>query len=76
MGLNLDELLSALWDKLGLCRVYTKKPGNKPDFDDPLILTSRRDGFTVTAACMQIHNTLVKQFRCAVVWGKSSKYHA
>lgn len=38
MHLNLDYLLEALWEALQLIRVYTKKPGAPPDFDDGLIL--------------------------------------
>lgn len=38
MHLNLDYLLEILWDYLQLIRVYTKKPGAPPDFDDGLIL--------------------------------------
>lgn len=38
MKLNLDFLLSSLWDHLNLIRVYTKKPGHPPDFDDAIIL--------------------------------------
>lgn len=38
MKLNLDYMLEALWEALQLIRVYTKKPGAPPDFDDGLIL--------------------------------------
>lgn len=38
MKLNLDFLLETLWEYLSLIRVYTKKPGQPPDFDDGLIL--------------------------------------
>lgn len=38
MKLNLDYLLWRLWEDLQLIRVYTKKPGAPPDFDDGLIL--------------------------------------
>lgn len=38
MMLNLDYLLDVLWEYLSLIRVYTKKPGETPDFDDGLIL--------------------------------------
>lgn len=38
MKLNLDFLLETLWEYLSLIRVYTKKPGQPPDFEDGLIL--------------------------------------
>ena len=37
--LNYPYLLEKIWEKLALVRVYTKKKGNMPDFDDPLVLT-------------------------------------
>lgn len=38
MKLNMDYLLECLWNALQLIRVYTKKPGAAPDFNDGLIL--------------------------------------
>lgn len=38
MRLNLDEFHEKMWEYLNLIRVYTKKPGNTPDFSDGLIL--------------------------------------
>mmetsp|Transcript_13461 Transcript_13461/g.19661 ORF Transcript_13461/g.19661 Transcript_13461/m.19661 type:complete len:370 (+) Transcript_13461:1159-2268(+) len=76
LKLNLDYLVERIWEKLKMVRVYTKKPGQKPDFADPLILTQRRDGYTIKGACAQIHNQLAKDFRTAFVWGKSTKYPA
>jgi len=74
MNLNMDFLLERIWEKLSLVRVYTKKRGAYPDFSDPLILTTERGGVTVQASCEQIHRDLVKDFKFAFVWGKSSKF--
>lgn len=71
MKLNLDYLLYTLWEYLALIRVYTKKPGQPPDFDDGLIL---RRGVTVEHVCHSIHRTLAAQFKYALVWGTSTKY--
>ncbi|KAL7730128.1 hypothetical protein ACLKA6_009401 [Drosophila palustris] len=71
MKLNLDYMLEALWESLQLIRVYTKKPGAPPDFDDGLIL---RKGVTVEHVCHAIHRTLAAQFKYALVWGTSTKY--
>lgn len=71
MQLNLDYLLESLWEELKLIRVYTKKPGQPPDFDDGLIL---RRGVTVEHVCHAIHRTLAPQFKYALVWGTSTKY--
>lgn len=71
MQLNLDYLLERLWEELNLIRVYTKKPGQPPDFSDAIIL---RSGVTVEHVCHAIHRTLAAQFKYALVWGKSTKY--
>jgi uncharacterized protein len=65
MKLNLDYLLDTLWDYLALIRVYTKKPGQSPEFDDGLIL---RRGVTVEHVCHGIHRTLAETFKYALVW--------
>ncbi|XP_073945601.1 developmentally-regulated GTP-binding protein 2-like [Choristoneura fumiferana] len=71
MKLNLDFLLETLWEYLALIRVYTKKPGQPPDFDDGLIL---RKGVTIEHVCHSIHRTLAAQLKYALVWGTSTKY--
>jgi small GTP-binding protein len=71
MRLNLDYLLESLWEHLALVRVYTKKRGERPDFDGGLIL---RRGCTVEHVCHVIHRTLTEQFKYALVWGTSVKY--
>ncbi len=38
MKLNLDYLLEDLWEHLNLIRIYTKKPGCPPDFDDVITI--------------------------------------
>lgn len=65
MKLNLDYLLEQMWEYLALIRVYTKKPGQPPDFDDGLIL---RKGVTVEHVCHAIHRTLAAAFKYALVW--------
>ncbi|KAL3876441.1 hypothetical protein ACJMK2_034286 [Sinanodonta woodiana] len=71
MKLNLDYLLDVMWDYLSLVRVYTKKRGERPDFEGGLIL---RKGCTVEHVCHVVHRTLVDNFKYALVWGRSVKY--
>jgi len=71
MKLNLDNLLSKLWEYLALVRVYTKKRGERPDFEGGLIL---RRGCTVEHVCHVVHRTLASFFKYALVWGSSVKY--
>lgn len=71
MNLNLDYLLARTWEDLALVRVYTKKRGERPDFDGGLIL---RKGCTLEHVCHKIHRTLTSQFKYGLVWGRSVKY--
>ena len=65
MKLNLDYLVDCLWAHLDLIRVFTKKPGNRPDFSDAIIL---RNGVTVKHVCHAIHRSLPEVFKYALVW--------
>lgn len=75
MKLNLDYLMLRSWEELALFRIYTKKRNSAPDFADPIILTAGRNGCTVRSCCQQIHKDLVKEFKYAVVWGRSCKFN-
>ncbi|RVE69270.1 hypothetical protein OJAV_G00076080 [Oryzias javanicus] len=71
MKLNLDYLLEMLWEYLALICIYTKKRGERPDFNDAIIM---RRGASVEHVCHRIHRTLASQFKYALVWGTSTKY--
>ncbi|KAA8584877.1 hypothetical protein FQN60_003571 [Etheostoma spectabile] len=71
MKLNLDYLLESLWEYLALICIYTKKRGERPDFNDAIIM---RRGASVEHVCHRIHRTLAGQFKYALVWGTSTKY--
>ena len=55
-------------------RIYTKKRGNPPDFEEPVVLSKWRHGITVEAFCDQVHRDLKKTFNFAQVWGTSAKH--
>jgi len=74
MGLGLDYLLEKIWEKLELVRVYTKRKGDHPDFDDPIILTKGRKGCDIKAICNTIHKDFINEFKYALVWGRSAKF--
>lgn len=74
LKLGFDYLLKCIWDRLGLIRIYTKKRGQEPNFGDPLILTKKRKGCTVEAVCGMVHREFMKEFKYALVWGKSAKF--
>lgn len=74
-NLGMDALLARMWDAMDLRRVYTKKVGAKPDFEDPVMLSAARGGATVEALCKQLHADLAKHLAYALVWGTSSKHY-
>ncbi|RYR04389.1 hypothetical protein Ahy_B06g084108 isoform C [Arachis hypogaea] len=66
---NLDGLLEKIWEYLNLTRIYTKPKGMNPDYEDPVILSSKRR--TVEDFCNRIHKDMLKH---ALVWGSSAKH--
>jgi len=60
----------AIFNVLGLIRVYTKQP-NGEVADRPLVL---RQGATVLDVARAVHSRLVRNFRFAKIWGPSAKY--
>eukprot|EP00124_Ichthyophonus_hoferi_P004768 Ihof_evm2s571 gene=Ihof_evmTU2s571 len=62
--LNLDRLIESIWNNLNMMRVYTKRRGQYPDFDEGMIM---RAGATVEHVCHAIHRTLVDDFKYALV---------
>lgn len=43
-----------------------------PDYSSPIVLAT--DKRSVEDFCMKIHKTLIKEFKNAIVWGKSVKH--
>ena len=70
-SLNLGYLVEKIWETLAMVRVYTKRRGEPPVFNEPLVL---REGATVEAACHCVHRSLVEHFNYALVWGSSAKH--
>eukprot|EP01117_Protostelium_nocturnum_P010298 TRINITY_DN3700_c0_g1_i6.p1 TRINITY_DN3700_c0_g1~~TRINITY_DN3700_c0_g1_i6.p1 ORF type:complete len:392 (-),score=108.15 TRINITY_DN3700_c0_g1_i6:90-1184(-) len=69
--LNLDMLLRMIWKYLALVRIYTKRRGIPPDFNDAIVL---RSGSSVSTVCKMIHKELINEFKSALVWGTSTKH--
>ncbi|KAJ0400230.1 hypothetical protein P43SY_006194 [Pythium insidiosum] len=73
--LNFDTLLAKMWDYMGLTRVYTKRRGEAPQFEEPVVLSSQRKGTTISSACISISKDMLDNFNYALVWGTSTKYN-
>ncbi len=69
-GIGLEELKRGIFEALDIMRVYTKPPGKKPDFSEPVIL---KKGSTVEDAGYSVHKDFVKNMKFARIWG-SEKY--
>ena len=66
-GTGVEELRRALFEVLGVIRVYSKPPGRKADTATPFIL---RRGATVLDAAEAIHRDFVARLKYARLWGQ------
>jgi len=64
---GLDELGKALFDSLGVIRIYTKEPGMKVHSDHPFAL---KRGVTINDLAKNIHKEFVLNFLFAMVWAE------
>ena len=60
-----------IYDELQFIRIYMRPKGDKTDYKEPLII---RNGNSVLDVCNKLHRKLRKDFRYALVWGKSVKF--
>ncbi|MFC1928150.1 GTPase [Chloroflexota bacterium] len=65
-GIGLEELRLKIYQMLDIIRVYTKTPGQKPDFSAPLILEW---GSTLEDAAAEVHKDFRARLKFARVWG-------
>jgi len=65
-GTGLVELRRKIYQMLDIIRVYTKTPGQKPDFNDPIILDR---GSTLEDAAATVHKDFVAKLKYARIWG-------
>ena len=65
-GRNLDAMQRAIFECLGIIRVYAKPPGREPDMSAPFVL---KRGSTVEDLAAKVHRDFVENLRSARVWG-------
>jgi len=65
-GTGLEELSRMLFKLLGIIRIYTKPPGEKPDLGEPFTLPT---GSTVMDLASTIHRELAEKLKFARIWG-------
>lgn len=66
VGTGLEALKRDIYQLLDIIRVYTKAPGQKPDYDDPIILSR---GSTLEDAAAGIRKDFRTRMKYARVWG-------
>ncbi|HXV38827.1 MAG TPA: GTP-binding protein [Nitrosopumilaceae archaeon] len=69
--ININALKDAIYEKLDFIRIYMRPKGGETDYAEPLIV---RDGSTILEICNKLHRDMKKDFRYALVWGKSVKF--
>ncbi len=65
-GTGLEELKLKLYQLLDVIRVYTKAPGKKPVFTDPVVLPR---GGTLEDAAAEVHKDFRERLKYARLWG-------
>ena len=68
-GRNLDQLKQAVFDSLEILRVYSKAPGEEPDFSEPVVM---KQGATLEDFAQEIHKDFLKKLKFARVWGSTA----
>ncbi len=64
-----DQLRKAIFDALGLIRLYTKAPGKPADYTSPYTIPV---GGTVEDLAGKVHRDLAEKLKFAKVWGTSA----
>ena len=65
-GTGLEELKVKIYQVLDIIRVYTKAPGEKPDFTDPIVI---RRGSILENAAAEVHKDFAAKLKYARIWG-------
>jgi uncharacterized protein len=65
-GRGLDRLKEAVFDRLGVMRVFAKPPGRPPDMTAPFVLPL---GSTVEDLAAKVHRDFYYNLKSARVWG-------
>ena len=67
-GEGLDALRRAVFDLLGIVRVYTKEPGKKPELTSPYVMKA---GATVMDLAARVHKEILAHLKHARIWSQN-----
>ncbi len=70
-GIGLERLREEVYKALRFIRIYMKPQGKEADLVEPLVI---KDGSDIGMVCDSIHRDFRKNFRYALVWGKSARF--
>lgn len=70
-GAGIEELREAIFQRLRFIRIYLRPQGGETDYKEPLVV---KFGSDVGAVCDLLHRDMRRNFRYALVWGKSAKF--
>ncbi|MBS3753078.1 MAG: 50S ribosome-binding GTPase, partial [Anaerolineales bacterium] len=70
-GYNLETFKQAVFDRLGVIRVYSQPPGKEPDLNAPFVISK---GATVAEFAAKVHKDFEKNLKSARIWGKSADF--
>lgn len=70
-GIGLDTLREKLWTKLGLVRIYLRRPGQQTDFADALIM---HEGDTLNEVVHKIGNEFAEGVKEVKIWGNGARF--
>lgn len=65
-GRNFEQLKRAVFERLGVMRVYAKPPNKDPDFSAPFVI---KQGSTVGEFASRVHKDFAENLKSARVWG-------
>ena len=65
---EVEKLRRAIFDLLGVIRIYSKQPGKKPDMGSPFTI---RGGSTLLDFASHVHKDFAKDLKQARVWGSA-----
>jgi hypothetical protein len=66
-GRNLDQMKRAVFNRLEIIRVYSKPPGQEPDFSAPFVM---EQGGTVEDFAVKVHQDFLQTLKSARIWGE------
>lgn len=70
-GVGLEKLKEVIWDELEFVRVYLAKPGQKPDYDSPIIM---REGETLLEVARKVGEDFARKVTGVKISGPGSKF--